>query len=112
MYATDHLFRAFNLDSLKSSHPIEVQVGPPSEINQIFDSISYCKGSAILRMANDYVGSEIFIKGLHNYLNKFKYQNASSDDLWNQIDQDSNKQIKLLMQSWTKEQGYPVVYVI
>lgn len=64
-YAFDHLMRAFELDrllitkvlnqdsqfkyffiiSLESSHPIEINVGPPSEINQIFDSISYCKGS-------------------------------------------------------------------
>ncbi|RNA29937.1 puromycin-sensitive aminopeptidase [Brachionus plicatilis] len=111
LYATDHLYRAFNLDALKSSHPIEVDVGPPSEINQIFDSISYCKGSAILRMLNHYVGKDCFIKGLNNYLEKFKFSNATSDDLWDEIDLASKRSVKKMMQVWTKVQGYPVVYV-
>lgn len=111
LYATDHLYRAYNLDALKSSHPIEIEVGPPSEINQIFDSISYCKGSAILRMLNDYVGKDCFIKGLNSYLEKFKYSNATSEDLWNQIDMASDRPVKSMMQTWTKVQGYPVVHV-
>jgi puromycin-sensitive aminopeptidase len=110
-YATDHLFRAFNLDGLKSSHPIEVPVGPPSEVFQIFDSISYCKGSAIIRMVNNFVGSDVFVKGLNQYLNKYKYKNASTCDLWDELDHVSNKKIKELMQMWTKEAGYPLVHV-
>jgi aminopeptidase N len=57
--AVDHLFPEWNvftsfligdyssgvgLDSLRSSHPIEVDVNSASEINQIFDAISYSKG--------------------------------------------------------------------
>jgi hypothetical protein len=33
----------FQLDALDSSHPIEVPVGPPSEVDEIFDNISYNK---------------------------------------------------------------------
>ncbi len=43
-YATHHLLKAFDLDSLKSSHPIEVEIKDPFEINEIFDCISYSKG--------------------------------------------------------------------
>jgi puromycin-sensitive aminopeptidase len=57
-YATDHLLRAFELDSLMSSHPIEVHVEKTSELFQIFDSISYCKGSSIIRMLNEFIGSK------------------------------------------------------
>jgi len=32
---------AMNLDSMKSSHPIEVEVNHPDEISEIFDNISY-----------------------------------------------------------------------
>jgi aminopeptidase N len=97
---------------LNSSHPIEVEIKAPSEIAQVFDSISYCKGSAILRMLNDYVGEENFSKGLHNYLNKFRFKNAVSNDLWSEIDSASNKPVKSLMQVWTKEKGFPVVEVV
>lgn len=35
---------AFELDSLINTHPIEVEINDPSEIDEIFDSISYDKG--------------------------------------------------------------------
>src|SRR3989344_471946 len=41
---------AFTLDSLKNTHPIEVEVGHPAEISEIFDRVSYEKGAAVLRM--------------------------------------------------------------
>jgi len=34
-YAVDHLMRAFELDSLESSHPIEVVVGNPDTFNDV-----------------------------------------------------------------------------
>ena len=39
------LKRALQLDALDSSHPIEVPVGHPAEIDEIFDAISYEKGN-------------------------------------------------------------------
>ena len=104
--------RAFELDSLESSHPIEVTVGHPSEINQIFDSISYCKGSAIIRMLNSYMGSADFVKGLQLYLKKYQYKNAQTNDLWQELDNSSNKPISRIACNWTKMAGYPLIQVI
>jgi len=39
--------RRVKLDALRSSHPIEVDVQSPNQINQIFDAISYSKGTAL-----------------------------------------------------------------
>lgn len=38
------LLKALELDSLENSHPIEVEVATPDEVNEIFDAISYSKG--------------------------------------------------------------------
>lgn len=35
--------QAQSLDSLESSHPVEVTVHHPSEVNEIFDTISYVR---------------------------------------------------------------------
>ena len=83
----------------------------PDEISQIFDSISYCKGSSIIRMLNSFIGPELFTNGLRSYLNKFKYKNATTDDLWDELNGSSKKDVKSLMRNWTLKKGYPLVTV-
>jgi hypothetical protein len=56
---TDTYNKALELDALHNSHPIEVPVGHPSEIREIFDDISYNKGAAVIRMLYNYVGDEV-----------------------------------------------------
>jgi len=65
-------------DSLKSTHPIKVNVDNPLEIEEIFDEISYEKGGSILQMIESYLGEEIFRKGINRFLSKYKYRNAKS----------------------------------
>ncbi len=59
---------ALELDSLTTSHPISVAVDDPREIEAIFDTISYKKGAAIIKMLEDTVGSDVLQKGLTRYL--------------------------------------------
>lgn len=40
----DNLLLIFAADSLNSSHPVSVPIGNPTEIDQIFDVVSYRKG--------------------------------------------------------------------
>lgn len=103
--------RALELDSLKNSHPIEVPVGPPSEVDEIFDAISYSKGASTIRMLHNYIGDEAFRVGLHNYLEKFKYRNAVTEDLWEALSEASQKPVNELMDLWIKQTGYPFLNV-
>ncbi|XP_029655050.1 puromycin-sensitive aminopeptidase-like protein, partial [Octopus sinensis] len=50
---------AMNLDSLQSSHPIEIEIGAPSEADEIFDKISYAKGSSIISYLYEYIGDTV-----------------------------------------------------
>ncbi len=108
-YLTDVRTSALHLDSLSNSHPIEVQVKNPAEISEIFDAISYNKGSAVIRMLEHYLGEEVFRNGLRNYLFKFKYGNATTDDLWDSLEKISKKPVKEMMHSWTRQTGYPII---
>ncbi|AGO09863.1 AaceriAAL127Wp [[Ashbya] aceris (nom. inval.)] len=110
-YVPDNLQSALSLDSLRSSHPIEVPVKRADEINQIFDAISYSKGSSLLRMISKWLGEDVFVKGVSNYLNKFKYGNAKTSDLWDALSEASGKDVRSVMDIWTKKVGYPVVTV-
>uniref|UniRef100_A0A4W4EBY7 Aminopeptidase n=1 Tax=Electrophorus electricus TaxID=8005 RepID=A0A4W4EBY7_ELEEL len=95
--------RALDLDALDNSHPIEVNVGHPSEVDEIFDAISYSKGASVIRMLHNYIGDEDFRKGMNTYLLKFQHKNASTEDLWDCLEQASGKPIAAVMSSWTKQ---------
>lgn len=96
---------ALELDSLETSHPIEVPVQKSSDIQQIFDAISYSKGSCLIRFLVNYLGMDEFRYGMQRYLNKNMYGNTTSDDLWEAF----GSNIKSLMKDWTQQTGYPVI---
>jgi len=108
-FLTDERIPVLTLDSLSSSHPIEVEVLDPGKIAEIFDAISYNKGACVIRMLEEYLGDEKFREGLHYYLNRFRYGNATTNDLWNSLEYVSKKPVKKIMNSWTKQTGYPII---
>ena len=42
----------------------------PSQINEIFDTISYAKGSAVIRMLETHLGRAVFDRGITLYLTR------------------------------------------
>ncbi|KAL8585740.1 hypothetical protein ACOMHN_056369 [Nucella lapillus] len=105
------LGRALELDALHNSHAIEIEVGRPSEVDEIFDAISYSKGASVIRMLHDYIGDEDFRKGMNLYLTKHKYTNTVTEDLWSALGKASGKPVRDLMNTWTSQKGFPVIKV-
>jgi len=110
-FIEDAMNVSMGLDSLKTSHPIDVTVKSPSEIREIFDAISYDKGGCVLRMLENYVGEKNFRNGLKQYLKKYMYKNAVGDDLWNTIGKTSKLPVRKMVHSWIKQVGFPLVTV-
>ncbi len=102
---------ALILDSLRSSHPIEVPVQHPDDISQTFDDIAYAKGASIIRMIHQALGDATFRKGLKLYLTRHAYGNAVTEDLWAALSEVSGQPVEALMGSWTKQTGYPLVTI-
>ncbi len=110
-FLDDAMSTAMSLDALKTSHPIDVKVNHPSEIREIFDSISYDKGGCILRMLEHFVGEKNFQIGLTKYLTKHQYANAEGSDLWNAIGKVSRQPISKMMRTWINQVGFPLLEV-
>jgi len=100
---------ALGRDYLKNTHPIEISVKSPDEIEQIFDAISYGKGAHILRMIEAYIGEEAFRNGIRRYLSAHAYSNASGSDFWSALEEASGKPVKEIMSRWIRQPGYPIV---
>ncbi|MGA8663988.1 MAG: M1 family metallopeptidase [Thermoplasmata archaeon] len=102
---------ALDADSLPSTHPVRAHVDRPEEISQIFDEISYGKGAAILGMIEAYLGEDRFRAGVTDYLERFRYSNARTEDLWDALGRASQEPIAAMISPWVDRPGYPVVTV-
>ncbi|XP_067308061.1 aminopeptidase N [Pseudorasbora parva] len=116
------LQRAFAVDSLTSSHPLsrkEEEVNTPSEISEMFNTISYSKGAAVLKMLSKFLTEPVFAKGLSNYLNQFAFGSSVYSDLWDHLQKavDQTPGVKLpysvheIMNRWILQMGFPVVTI-
>jgi len=100
---------AMGRDALTKTHPIMAKVHDPEEIEELFDEISYGKGASILRMIEAYIGSENFKNGVAQYLQKFRYSNASGHDLWSSLQEASGTDVSRIMEGWISQEGFPVI---
>ncbi|KAJ2715700.1 hypothetical protein H4R19_001052, partial [Coemansia spiralis] len=102
---------ALSADSLKSSHPIHVQIKGSADIDQVFDSITYYKGCSLIRMLSAHLGIGVFMAGVRAYLVAHEYSTATTHDLWQALERVSGQDVGRMMQCWTAHAGYPVVAV-
>ncbi|RLE71830.1 MAG: hypothetical protein DRJ37_04160 [Thermoprotei archaeon] len=113
MFVLNETLGALDRDSLVETHPIELEVSEEAKeiITASTAPIIYNKGACILAMFEDYVGSDIFARGLNKYLKKFEYGNASSDDFWSIMREVSGLDVEKFVDCWIRRKGYPVVVV-
>ncbi|MBN3288041.1 AMPE aminopeptidase, partial [Polyodon spathula] len=111
MIVIDDVLPVMRDDALLSSHPIIVDVSTPAEITSVFDGISYSKGASVLRMLQDWISPEHFRTGCQNYLKDFQFKNAKTDNFWESLAKVSGKPVKVMMDTWTKQMGFPLLNV-
>lgn len=85
-FIVSDLHNVLELDATLASHPIVQTVESPAQITELFDSITYSKGASVIRMLEDLVGEEKFRNATTNYLYKFYYNNAETDDFLTEIE--------------------------
>lgn len=101
-------FGAMNTDALKSSRAIHADVNNASQAVEMFDGITYQKGSAVLRMLELFVGESAFQKGISKYLRRHQFANAEAEDFWTAIARESNgAPVSEIMESFVFQPGYP-----
>jgi aminopeptidase N len=102
---------AIGTDALRNTRPIRTAVETPDEINEVFDGIAYQKTASVLRTLENYVGPELFRKGVQSYLHKYSFSNASGDDFWNEVARATGKPVDRIMRPYIVQAGVPVVSI-
>ena len=103
--------QAMGVDGLSSTRPVEFPVGRPEEAEAMFDVLTYQKGSAVVRMLEQYLGAEEFREGIAAYIKKHSYANTETTDLWDAIEETTNQPARSTMDSWIFQGGYPLLTV-
>ncbi|KAK7081103.1 hypothetical protein SK128_000833 [Halocaridina rubra] len=115
----DHHY-VFELDSMALfSHPIIRTAETPTQVDMMFDSITYSKGASINRMQNYILTEGTFVKGLTNYLTMYQFSNAYQDYLFEHLTNaghadgtlSTDMTMKQIMDTWTLQAGYPLITV-
>jgi puromycin-sensitive aminopeptidase len=101
---------ALAIDALHSTRPIEFPVRAPDEAEAMFDALTYLKGGNVLRMLEQYLGTERFREGVRRYLAAHQFGNTDTTDLWDAIESAApGEPVRALMDSWILQGGTPLV---
>ena len=92
-------------DQLPTTHPITAEIRDLADVEVNFDGITYAKGASVLRQLVSYVGRDAFFAGLHEYLTKHSYANATLDDLLTELAAASGRDLASWSKVWLEEAG-------
>ena len=109
--AVDVRERAMSLDAVATTHPVVQHVETVEQASQAFDSITYSKGEAVIRMLEGYVGADAWRDGVRRYMKTHAYGNTVSDDLWRQIEAAAGKPVTAIAHDFTLQPGVPMIRV-
>jgi aminopeptidase N len=79
--------------------------------DELFDSISYNKGGALLHMIYNVMGEEDFFEGLNKLCSDHAFGNVDTNDLWDALDSVKNGDyhIRERFDPWARQNGFPLV---
>ncbi len=100
---------AMGLDARRGTHAVIQPIIDVVQANQAFDTITYLKGQAVVRMLENYVGEDTFRDGVRAYIRAHAYGNTVSDDLWRALDKVSGLSLIDIAHDFTLQAGVPLI---
>jgi aminopeptidase N len=100
---------AMSEDARRTTHPIQQPIANETEAMAAFDSITYAKGQALIRMVENYLGEDAFRAGIRAYMQQHAYSNTTTADLWGALQAASGKPVTAVAAAYTEQGGIPLV---
>src|SRR5690606_16856233 len=111
LYSVDGCEPALSRHAAVTTHPVLQLVRTVGKARQEFDSITYQKGGAVIRMLEGYVGADAWRDGVRSYMKTHAYGNTVSDDLWRAVQAAAGKPILDIAHDFTLQPGVPLIRV-
>lgn len=96
---------AYVQDQKVTTHPIEVPVPSSQNAFDNIDAITYSKGASTLKQLRHLLGEESFRKGVHNYLVKYQWRNATLQDFIGSLGEAAGRDLGKWTAQWLYHAG-------
>lgn len=83
--------------------------GSPDDIFGRGNSNPYSKGCSGLHMLHEALGDELFWNSIHEYLTRYSFKNAETDDLRRVVEELSGRSFERFFQQWFYRPGSPAI---
>lgn len=101
--------RSLDADSLLSARRIHQPIVSAHDIHGAFDGITYGKGSAVLTMTEEWLGREVFRRGIQRYMRKHAHGNATAKDFTDALSAEAGQDVTGVLEKFLDQTGAPLV---
>jgi len=109
LYLLQGIQNAMGTDGLVSARAIRQTIQSMDDIENAFDGITYQKGGGVIAMFERWVGPDAWRRGFSSYLSKHRHGNATADDLLDEENTASGKDVKKAFHTFLDQVGVPFV---
>jgi alanyl aminopeptidase len=104
------LGHVMDADGLASARAVRQPVRSVSEADEAFDTLTYDKGAAVLRMIERWMGPDTFRRGVQRYLRENAWKTAQAGDLFHALDYVSTERVEPFASPFLDHAGVPEVF--
>ena len=101
--------RAMDIDARRGTHPVIMRIDDVSQTEGAFDTITYSKGSQVVRTLEATMGDDAFRDGVRRYIARHAYGNTVTDDLWQSLDEHAAHPVRAIARDLTLQPGVPMI---
>ncbi|MGE0547696.1 MAG: M1 family aminopeptidase [Kofleriaceae bacterium] len=107
--ALDLRNNALTADALVTARQVRQPIRTTDDIFNVFDSITYDKGSSLLAMFEHHLGKDVFQRGVREYLRSREWGNATSADFVAALSKAAGRDVGPAFSSFLDQPGAPEI---
>ncbi len=112
-FLQDHYPAAYNVDRTRGANPIRQELDNLKDAGSLYGNIIYHKAPIMMMQLELLMGEQLFREGIDEYLKKYKYSNATWNDLISILSRHTTNNLYKWNSVWVNQPGRPVIdYVI
>lgn len=111
--AYDASIAANHLDVVRFAHLRDGKALPVSGIghSNTYGMHVYDKGADVAHTLRGYMGDSAFFIAVRSFMEAFKYQNVSSNDMMEHFQKSTNRDLEVFFEQWVYSPGFPAFHV-